>query len=165
MIGYWIKVKIFLGFSFAVQRRQTHGKNHEGKQQTTQTINRKGSGIPHHENRKYLHYFGKFGKQKLIPRIYTVPSIISAIYDFKIMTPRKQLHLCRATRKWQNGCSNRTAMVKNWKSNWLGHHEKIQIVLAKKFLSFHNTSMQEAVSNISTILYDIHDNCKNYHII
>ena len=62
------KVAISLGFSFAFQpgrktRGQTHGKNQEGKQQTAQTIGRKSSGIPHHENRKCWHYSGNFGKQ------------------------------------------------------------------------------------------------------
>ena len=62
------KVAISLGFSFAFQpgrktSGQTHGKNQEGKQQTAQTIGRKNSGIPHHENRKCLHYFGNVGKQ------------------------------------------------------------------------------------------------------
>ena len=68
-------------------RGQTHGKNQEGRQQTAQIIGRKSSGIPHHENRTYLHYFWEFWKATLISRIYTVPSIISAIYDFKIVTP------------------------------------------------------------------------------
>ena len=62
------KVAISLGFSFAFQRGrkirgQTHGKKHEGKQQTVQTIGTKSSGIPRHEHRKCLHYFGNFGKQ------------------------------------------------------------------------------------------------------
>ena len=68
-------------------RGQTRGKNQEGRQQTVQTIGRKSSGIPHHENRKCVRYFWEFWKAKLISRIYTVPSIISAIYDFKIVTP------------------------------------------------------------------------------
>ena len=44
-------------------RGQTHGKNQEGRQQTMQTIGRKSSGIPRHENRICLHYFGTIGKQ------------------------------------------------------------------------------------------------------
>ena len=58
------KVAISLGFSFAFQRgSKIRGQTHEGKQQTVQTIGRKSSGIPHHENRKCLHYFGNLGKQ------------------------------------------------------------------------------------------------------
>ena len=62
------KVAISLGFNFAFQpsrktRGQTHGKYQKGKEQTVQTIGRKGSDFPDHENRKCLHYFGNFGKQ------------------------------------------------------------------------------------------------------
>ena len=51
-------------------RGQTHGKNQEGKQQTVQTIGRKNSGFPDHENRTYSHYFGNFGKQIDIANIH-----------------------------------------------------------------------------------------------
>ena len=102
------KVAIFLGFSFAFLDRPMI-KTHEGKQQTAQIIDRKNSGIPYQENRKYLHLFWQFWKAKLISRIYTVPSIISAIYDFKIVTPEAAAPLPGHTQvaKW------RIAMIKN----------------------------------------------------
>ena len=92
------KVTISLGFSFAFQRGrkvrgQTHGKNHEGKQQAVQTIGRKNSDIPHHENREYLHYFENFGKQNWYREYTPYLALFRLFITSRLWPPQAAAHL------------------------------------------------------------------------